>query len=67
MKLWQSKQERPCGFGVLLFATRLRQQERLCREEKGRKDSCWWAIRRCHMALDKLEIVAATQLMVPGA
>ena len=29
----------PCGFGVLLFATLLRQQERLCREEKGRKDS----------------------------
>ena len=28
----------PCGFGVLLFAMRLRQQERLCREEKGRKD-----------------------------
>ena len=25
---------------MLLFATRLRQQERLCREEKGRKDSC---------------------------
>ena len=23
---------------MLLFATRLRQQERLCREEKGRKD-----------------------------
>ena len=23
-----------------------------CREEKGRKDSCWWAMRRCHMALD---------------
>ena len=40
------------GFGVLLFATRLRQQERLCREEKGRKDSCWWALRRCHMALE---------------
>ena len=20
--------------------------------EKGRKDSCWWAMRRCHMALD---------------
>ena len=20
--------------------------------EKGRKDSCWWAVRRCHMALD---------------
>ena len=42
----------PCGFGVLLFATQLRQQERLCREEKGRKDSCEWAMRRCHMALD---------------
>ena len=42
----------PRGFGVLLFAMRLRQQERLCWEEKGRKDSCWWAVRRCHMALD---------------
>ena len=42
----------PCGFGVLLFATRLRQQERLCREGKGKKDSCWWAVRRCHLALD---------------
>ena len=20
--------------------------------EKGRKDFCWWAMRRCHMALD---------------
>ena len=20
--------------------------------EKGRKDSCWWAVRRCHMVLD---------------
>ena len=29
----------PLGFGVLLFATQIR-QERLCREEKGRKDSC---------------------------
>ena len=36
----------PCGFGVFLFATQLRQQERLCRKEKGRKDSCWWAMRR---------------------
>ena len=42
----------PCGFGVLLFAMQLRQQERLCREEEGRKDSCWWAMRRCYMALD---------------
>ena len=42
----------PYGFGVLLFATWLRQQERLCWEEKGRKDSCWWAMRRCHMVLD---------------
>ena len=42
----------PCGFGVLIFATWLRQQERLCQEEKGRKDSFWWAVRRCHMALD---------------
>ena len=30
----------------------LRQQERLCREEKGRKVSCRWAVRRYHMALD---------------
>ena len=57
----------PCGFGVLLSAMLLRQQERLCQEEKGRKDSCWWAMRRCHMVLDQLEIAAATQLMVPGA
>ena len=57
----------PCGFGVLLFAVWLRQQERLCREEKGGKGSCWWAMRRCHTALDYLEIAAATQLMVPGA
>ena len=42
----------PCSFGVLLFATHLRQQERLCQDEKGRKDSCWWAMRRCRMALD---------------
>ena len=42
----------PCGFGVLLFAMRLRQRERLSQEENGRKDSCWWARRRCHMALD---------------
>ena len=40
------------GFGVLPFATWLRQQERLCLEGKGRKDSCWWAMRRYHMALD---------------
>ena len=52
----------PRGFGVLSFATWLRQQERLCLEEKGRKDSCWWATRRCHMAL---EIAVATQWMVP--
>ena len=39
----------PCGFGVLPFATWLRKQERPCWEEKGRKDSCWWAMRRCHM------------------
>ena len=32
-------EEGPCGFGVLLFATWLKQQERLCQEEKGRKDS----------------------------
>ena len=61
------EEEGPCGFGVLHFATWLRQQEKLCREEKGRKDSCWCAVRRCHVALDLLEIVAATQLMVPGA
>ena len=30
------------------FATWLRKQERLCLEEKGRKDSCWWVMRRCH-------------------
>ena len=42
----------PCGLGVLLFATWLRQQERLCWEGKGRKDSCWWAVRRCRKALD---------------
>ena len=48
----EGKGRGPRGFGVLLFATRLRQQERLCREEKGRTDSCWWAMRRCHMALD---------------
>ena len=52
-----------CSF----FATQLRQQERLCREEKGRKDSCWWAMRKCHTALDELEIAVATQLMVLGA
>ena len=39
----------PRGFGLLLFATRLRKQERLCREEKGRQDSCWWAMRRRHI------------------
>ena len=27
----------PCGFGVLLFATWLRNQERLCLEEKGER------------------------------
>ena len=48
----EGKGRGPRGFAVLLFATRLRQQERLCREEKGRKDSCWWATRRCHMVLD---------------
>ena len=42
----------PPAFGVFLVATWLRQQERLCWEEKGRKDSCWWAMRRCHMVLD---------------
>ena len=21
-------------------------------KKKGREDSCWWAMRRCHMALD---------------
>ena len=42
-----------------------RQQERLCLEEKRRKDSCWWAMRRCHMALDEMEITGATQWMVP--
>ena len=41
----------PCGFGVLPFATWLRWQERLCLEEKGER-TCWWAVRRCHMALD---------------
>ena len=33
--------------------------------EKGRKDSCWWAVRRCHTVVDELEIMAATQQMVP--
>ena len=27
----------PRGFGVLLLATRLRQQERLCQEERGER------------------------------
>ena len=49
-QLWQRLG--PRGFGVLPFATWLRQQEKLCLEEKRRKDSCWWATRRCHMALD---------------
>ena len=49
---FEGKGRRPRGFGVILFAMQLRQQERLCREEKGRKDSCWWAVRRCLMALD---------------
>ena len=31
---------------MLLFATWLRQQERLCLEEKGRKDSCWLVHRK---------------------
>ena len=57
----------PCSTGVLLFATWLRQQERLCLEEKGRKDSCWWATRWCHMALDELEIAVVTKWMVPAA
>ena len=35
--------------------------------KKRGEDSCWWAMRRCHMSLDYLEIAAATQLMVPGA
>ena len=48
----EGEERGPRGFGVLLFATWLRQQERLCGQEKGRKDSCWWAMRRCHMALD---------------
>ena len=48
----QPYQGGPCSFGGLLFATWLRLQERLCLEEKGRKDSCWWAVRRYHMALD---------------
>ena len=51
-QLWQGEERGPRGLGVLLFATQLKQQERLCWEEKGRKDSCWWAMRRCHMALD---------------
>ena len=42
----------PHSFWVLPFAMWLRQQERLCWEEMGRKDSCWWAMRRCHTALD---------------
>ena len=42
----------PHSFGVLPFATWLRKQERPCWEEKGWKDSCWWALRRCHMVLD---------------
>ena len=55
MQLWQKlgpcgsdgvNRRGPCGSGVLLFATRLRQQERLCWEERGRKDSCWWAMRK---------------------
>ena len=37
----EGKGRGPRGFGVLLFATRLRQQERLYRKGKGRKDSCW--------------------------
>ena len=49
---WEPYQGGPLSFGVLLSAMQLRQQERLCLEEKGRKDSCWWALRRCHMALD---------------
>ena len=40
------------ALGYTLFARWLRKQERLCLEEKGRKDSCWWAMRRCHMVLD---------------
>ena len=44
MRFWQRLG--PRGFGVLPFATWLRKQERLCLEEKGRKDSCWWAMRR---------------------
>ena len=49
---FRSESERTMWFWGALFATRLRQQERLCREEKGRVDSCWWSVRRCHMALD---------------
>ena len=58
----QSYQGGPCSFGGVgwdhaalgcsLFAMWPRQQERLCLEEKGRKDSCWWAMRRCHIVLD---------------
>ena len=61
------KREGHVALGCSIYATRLRQQERLCREEKGRKDSYWWAVRRCRMVLDQLEIAAATQLMVLGA
>ena len=32
----------PCGLG----------SRRDFARKKGRKDSCWWAMRRCHMALD---------------
>ena len=32
---WLWRESGPRGFGVLLFATWLRQQERLCWEEKG--------------------------------
>ena len=37
---WLGQELGPRSFGVLPFAMQPRKQERLCREEKGRKDSC---------------------------
>ena len=33
----------PCGLGS---------RTDLAGKERGGKDSCWWAVRRCHMGLD---------------
>ena len=44
--------DRTHSFEVLPFTMWIRKQERLCLEEKGLKDSYWWAMRRCHMVLD---------------